>query len=150
FLLFFLFVLFVWWAVTRHERRGRLAAVVAGLLFALLVFSYFYLWTAALAWLLVVVVVWLVARPAESWWLLGRLWPLIVIGSAAVAGYILLLTRIAGNTGPSQALEHSRRPDLWRGPELIGAVVLATLIWLVRRKQASWRDPLILLTSSFA
>jgi hypothetical protein len=124
--------------------------VAAGLVFALLVFSYFYLWTAALVWLSIIVILWLIARPAESAWLLRRLWPAVAIGAGALAGYVFLLTRIAGNTGSSQALEHSHAPDLLRGPELIGAVILAALIWLVRRKQASWRDPLILLASSFA
>jgi hypothetical protein len=61
-----------------------------------------------------------------------------------------VLAGMIENSSSVQFLEHTRAPDLWRGPELIGAIVLAVVIMTVRRKKASWDDPLILLTLSFA
>ena len=40
-------------ALTRNVRAARWYSLSAGALFALLVFSYFYLWTAAAAWLVI-------------------------------------------------------------------------------------------------
>src|SRR5918911_4914369 len=58
--LFFVFCTLVWHALVGAEgRRARLKyAIMAGAIFAVLVFSYFYLWTAALAWLACLALVW--------------------------------------------------------------------------------------------
>src|SRR5215216_6040481 len=58
--LFFIFCGLIWRALT--GRRATLKALSAGVILAVLVFSYFYLWTAALAWLLCVGSLWLVIR----------------------------------------------------------------------------------------
>ncbi len=151
FILFFLFVLFVYLAFTRWDRRrGLPAAIIAALTFALMLFTYFFLWTAALAWLFIVVALWFIARPSERRRVAGRLLPLAIIGGGALAVYGYVLAGMAENTSSVQFLEHTRAPDLWRGPELIGAVVLVVVIMTVRRQKASWDDPLILLTLSFA
>src|SRR6266550_6256834 len=64
--LFFVFCAAVWLALTRPTRRAALvAATGAGLVFALLIFSYFYLWTAAAAWLVCVLLLWLWLRKSE-------------------------------------------------------------------------------------
>jgi hypothetical protein len=150
FLLFFLFVLFVYLTFTRWDRRGMAAAISAALTFALLVFTYFFLWTAALAWLFIAVALWIIARPSEWGKILMRLLPLAAIGGGALVLYGIFLAGIDENSSSAQILEHTRGPDLWRGPELIGAIVLAMLIMIVRRRKVSWDDPLILLTLSFA
>jgi uncharacterized RDD family membrane protein YckC len=46
------------------ETRYLGQALAAGLIMVLLIFSYFYLWTAALAWFACLTVIWLLARPA--------------------------------------------------------------------------------------
>ena len=62
--LFFLFCALVWRALTAHvERTAWIAAVAAAVVFGLLVFSYFYLWTAAAAWTACLVLLWIIARP---------------------------------------------------------------------------------------
>jgi hypothetical protein len=61
--LFFVFCALVWRAVTSAERRAaRTAGLLAGATFGLLVFSYFYLWTAAAAWAICFVLLSLAAR----------------------------------------------------------------------------------------
>src|SRR5215210_6199552 len=65
--LFFILCGLVWRSLTaKDERAARRAAVVAGLVFGLLVFSYFYLWTAAAGWLMCVALIWLAAHP-DGW-----------------------------------------------------------------------------------
>src|SRR5215813_3636390 len=61
--LFFLFCAVVLHAlVSTERRRAMFLALVAGLIFAALVFSYFFLWTATAAWLAVIAAIWLVKR----------------------------------------------------------------------------------------
>ena len=63
--LFILFCLSVWRALY-VENKGRLSVVpVAGVLFASLVYCYFYLWTAAAAWLFCFTLLWILARPPD-------------------------------------------------------------------------------------
>jgi len=49
-----------------------------------------------------------------------------------------------------QILELRHAPDLFRGPELYGALVLSVLIYHVVRKWKTYDDPRILFTASFA
>ena len=62
---FFLFCALAWRALAARTRRGALVSTtLAGLCFAALVYSYFYLWTAALAWAFCLALVWLPPRRA--------------------------------------------------------------------------------------
>src|SRR5882672_1692661 len=62
--LFFVFQLLVWRALTSQSKRtNRVAATVAGVILAVLVFSYLYLWTAGAAWLASIGALWLYFRP---------------------------------------------------------------------------------------
>src|SRR5205807_9054842 len=89
--LFFLFCACVWRALTCNLRCARRYATLAGLLFALLVFSYFYLWTAAAAWLACLLILWLIARRTSVRELTTRLAPIITLALAALVPYGLLM-----------------------------------------------------------
>ncbi|HYP01500.1 MAG TPA: hypothetical protein VER76_15025, partial [Pyrinomonadaceae bacterium] len=81
--LLFLFFWLVWRALKVEGRRAsNVSAVCAGACFALLVFSYFYLWTAAFAWLACLALLWLAARPPE--WQRG-LRVFAIVGAIALA-----------------------------------------------------------------
>src|SRR4029079_18868878 len=56
----------IWGIVMKTDKGNIVRAVFSGLILVLLVFSYFYLWTAALAWLTCLTLVWLIARP-DGW-----------------------------------------------------------------------------------
>src|SRR5207249_407888 len=73
-------------------RQAWRAAIAAGAVFAVLIFSYFFLWTAAAAWLACFVLVWLVARYSEWPMLVKRLAPTALFGTAALAVYVVLLS----------------------------------------------------------
>ena len=64
--LFFVFCVFVWRAFTRESSKARLIySIAAGTLLAVMVFSYFYIWTAALAWFACLTLLWTVFRCDE-------------------------------------------------------------------------------------
>src|SRR3989442_3739572 len=64
--LFFVFCVLIWRALTRENAKARfLYSLAAGVLFSVLVFSYFFVWTAAAAWLAGVSLFWLLFRRHE-------------------------------------------------------------------------------------
>jgi hypothetical protein len=146
--LFFLFCTFVFHALaSENQRRASLLAVAAGLIFATLIFSYFFLWTAAAAWLVVVSIIWLLKRGERGL-------SLIVLGiiaacaGAALIPYFLMLSHRATTVDSVQALVLSHRPDLLRVPELIGLITMGALLLAVRRGRISDRDPVFLFAFS--
>lgn len=152
FALFFVFCLLVWRALKTDERRASLAdALFAGLTFALLVYSYFYLWTAAAAWLACLALVWLAASPrAERPRAARTLVVVAAIAAVSLAPYAWLLARRAPTMNAAQALVHTRAPDLFRTSELLGALALVLLLFGARRGRIAWRDRGALLAASFA
>lgn len=139
--LFFLFCGFVWRAFLNNSKKWAFAA---GAVMALLIFSYFYLWTAAAAWLLCFTVLWLIAR-AKDWRTLSKS-ILIVSGVAvcALAPYFYLLSRREKTIDENQALTFSRTPDLVRVTEIISFLIIILLLIAIRRRRIDWRSPGVL------
>lgn len=131
---FFLFCAFVWRALRSRERRAFVPAAVAScLIFGLLVFSYFYLWTAVLAWLLCLALVLLAAR-ANGWQRdIKRTGLILSISALALIPYAVLLSGRAPSMDTTQLLVLSRAPDLFHWSEIVGWAVLAVLIYGARR-----------------
>jgi hypothetical protein len=148
---FFALCVLVWRALTcARQGTALIWTVAAGMSFGLLVFSYFYLWTAAAAWLACVAVVWIAARPG-GWRrdikLLGLIASLMMI---ALVPYAILLSRRAATMDAAQALTSSHAPDLFRLPELLSAVILLTLGYWLRRGAFQLRDKAVLFAATFA
>jgi hypothetical protein len=149
---FFALGVFVWRAVTCAGKGAALIwTLAAGMIFGLLVFSYFYLWTAAAAWLACVALLWIAARP-HGWRrdlkLLGLIGALAII---ALVPYAILLSRRAPTMDATQALAISHAPDLLRLPELLAIAILVALgYWLLRGRRARLRDKAVLFAASFA
>ena len=152
FALFFIFCLLVWRALTTDGRRASLAnAFFAGLTFAVLVYSYFYLWTAAAAWLACLALLWLAAsRRDERRRAAPALAVIAAVAAVSLAPYFMLLARRAPTMNTAQALVHTRAPDLFRTSELLGALALALLLLGAWRGRFPWRAPAALLAASFA
>jgi hypothetical protein len=151
FTFYFLFCLFVWRALNKAERKLPWRSVfAAGVCFVLLVFSYFYLWTAALGWLACLVILWLIVRPA-GWE--RTLLSFSVIGAFALLAlvpYFILLSNRSQTMDKVQALTASRAPDLFRSPELIGFACLIALAMGARRGLVKWKETPTLFAASFA
>ncbi|HYO91201.1 MAG TPA: hypothetical protein VEQ40_06175 [Pyrinomonadaceae bacterium] len=148
---FFLMCGLVWKMVTREDARRRLlTAAGAGLLFAVLVYSYFYIWTTAAAWLACLALVLCAARP-EGWQ--RDLKHLALVGLLAVTAlvpYALMLSRRAETMDSVQLLSLTRAPDLARAPELICLIVLSALMLAIKRGRVRLRDRSTLFTISLA
>jgi hypothetical protein len=140
-----------WLALTSTTSKRRLMlAITSGVLFAVLTFSYVFLWTAAAAWLGCLALVWLVARP-NGWRKALRSFAIITsFGAAAFAVFLSSYANRASSLETVQILELSHAPDLLRLPEIIAIVLLAIMIIACSRRLIDYRDPKVLLAFSFA
>ena len=148
--LFFLFCSVVLRAlVSDSRRRAIFLALGAGLIFATLVFSYFFLWTAAAAWFAVLAIIWLIAR-RERRFSLAVFGVIAGCAVAALIPYFIMLSRRATTVDSVQALILTHRPDLFRVPEIIGFVTIVALLAALRNGRVVGRDPVFLSALSLA
>jgi len=147
--LFIVFCGAVWRAFIIQSRRALLWAVAAGLIFGLLVFSYFYLWTAAAAWLFCFTLIWLIARPTERLHAALCLLLLSGISLCALVPYLYLLS-LRTKTIDAQVLVFTHAPDLFRICEIVGSLILLALAWQARRRTINWRSPEAIFAASCA
>jgi len=127
--LYFAFAALVWRALTAAEKpQSRRSALFAGVCLAILIYSYLYLWTAAVAWLACISVIWFLARPVDR----GRVLQLIaiigVIAIIALIPYVYLLSRRAFTADEQQIMVATHRPELFHVHEIIGALILLVLL----------------------
>lgn len=125
----------VWVLVNSQDLKKRIAfCVLASFCFAFLVFSYFYIWTTAAAWLVCIVLVWLVARPAD--WLkdFKAFVALALACLIPLCFYAVMLSNRSHTMDDVQLLVLTREPDLLRVPELVSFVVITMLILAISLK----------------
>ena len=147
----FVFCALVWRALTNARTRASFhAALLAGVSFSLLVFSYFYLWTAAAAWLASIAVLWLIARWTDRKTTLKALAPIALVGTVALVGYFMLLAKRAPTMDAVQLLAISHAPDLSRSSIKLGLIVCIVLALAAWRKRIELRSPAALFAASFA
>jgi hypothetical protein len=151
--LLFIFCALLWRALASPGRRAaHVFAFAAGATFALLVFSYFYLWTTAAAWLACLIPLWLVARNKldERTHALKIFLTTAVLACASLVPYALLLARRAATMDKVQVLKLTHAPDLFRAPEVIALVALALLAAGVWLRRLATRDARVVFAASFA
>lgn len=134
----------VWRAISGGGKQAVVASIGAGLIVALLNFSYFYLWSAAIAWLACLAIVWLIVRPKGWRRLLCYLSVTVGISLLAAIPYIILLRGQAGHSDQIQAMVHTRSPDLFRPSELLAFILLAATVYLVALRRVSLKDSEVL------
>ena len=152
FSLFFVFCTAVWLALNTADIRKRILwSVIAGLLLVILTFSYLYLWTAAIAWLACLAVLWLVFR----WTIDAR--RLIEVVAVAVALFITgllpykyLLSHRSSTVDELQTMISTHRPDLLRVPEVVGILVLLVLVVAVFRGRLNKSNPQLIFAAATA
>ncbi len=149
--LFFVLCVFVWRALNAASRvRGAVYAAGAAVVFATLIFSYFYLWTAAAAWLVCIALLWAIFRRVEFKRVTGTF--AIIFGAAlpAMIGYFVLLSHRAATVDSAQALVLTHRPDLFRLSEIAAFAALLMLVVGSARRFFEWRAPIVLFAASLA
>lgn len=147
--LFFIFCLAAWKMFTA-EKMPIFYTAASGVLLALLVFSYFYLWTAALAWFGCFSVMMIIGRKDEWLKIVFRASVVGLFGLAAIIPYFLMLSNRPQNLDDTQLLNFTRMPDLFAIPEIIGFLVLLPIIFFVWKGKLKFSSPEVVLTSSFA
>ena len=148
--LFFIFVGLVWQALRQESKLSRLrTAALAGCVLAVLMFSYFFLWTAAIAWLFVIAVLWMWSVRLKDRDAILVFVITAVFAALALVPYSLLLSRRASTFDEAQLLTHTRAP-LLSLPVVIGLLVLLALMIAVRLRRLQWREPACLFTVSLA
>lgn len=147
--MFLLFCLLTWKALTAAKHRYKYAVAVGSLL-SILIYSYFYLWTAAAAWFLTLSVLWWVLRRQDRA-MIGRTLG-IVFGIAAVAiiPYVFLILRGSETMVNVQALVLSRRPDLFSTAAVISAVLLLMVTVYALRGRIDISEGRFIFAVSFA
>jgi hypothetical protein len=149
--LFFILCAMVWLALTRSSRRPAIIlAAGAGLVFALLIFSYFYLWTAAAAFLACLCLLWLLFRKSERRRAIVVFGIVFVAGAAALLPYFRMLSHRAATVDAAQALIFTHRPDLFRLPEIVAFAVLMILGLGIFRARFRMSDPVVVMGAAFA
>ncbi len=124
-----------------EQRRRRLIyGAAATFCFAFTVYSYFYIWTTAAAFLAAVAAVWLVERP-EGFQRDMRSLGILALGWIAVLlPYAYLLSNRSHTMDDVQLLVHTRMPDLFRVPEYISFAVLLIIIAGLALKKIEIKD----------
>lgn len=147
---FFLLCAFVWLTVSSIELKKRiLFCVLASLCFAFTVFSYFYIWTTAAAWLACVGLLWLAARP-EGWLKDIKAFAALAAACAfSLIPYAALLSNRSHTMDDIQLLVLTHEPDLFRAPEIISYVVIIMLVAAIRLKIINFRERATLFAFAF-
>jgi hypothetical protein len=149
--LFFVFCLSIWLSFSaRENRRALIYAVAGGAVFAILVFSYFFLWTAALAWLVLLALLWFAARKEDRTGVILRTGIVALFAIAAIIPYFMMLSNRSENTDQTQLLTYTRMPNLFEISEIVGLLVLVCIVYLVRRGKIEFRSPEVLVSLSMA
>jgi len=156
---FFLLVGLVWklLARERNEKEGHWVPSISVLLiglsvlaFGYTVFSYFYVWTTAVAWLGCLGLCFLAVRPPGF---VKDIKKLAWLGAGCVIfllPYAFLLSRRSRSMDEVQILVRTHAPDLTRMPELISFAVLVVIAGCVLYKVFSLQDRAVLFAISLA
>ncbi|MDT4898257.1 MAG: hypothetical protein QOH25_3334 [Acidobacteriota bacterium] len=148
---FFIFCALVWRALNPQDKHaGWRWVALAGAVFALLVFSYFYLWTAAAAWFACLALLWLIARPEGYRKVIKPFGMIALLAIAALVPYFILLSNRAPTIDTVQLLALSHAPDFSRSSIKLGLMVCFALAYAAWRGHLRWRDHAVLFTASFA
>src|ERR1044071_3518193 len=146
----FLLLLVLTWRFLKKLTRPVSSGLLAGIVLALLVFSYFYLWTAAVAWLTILSLLWQVSRPEDRGPMLGFLTPLATVLVLALVPYFYLISHGFETAQSVHALVNSRRSDLFSAAEILAALLLVILAVGIKRRSIDYRDRRVILIASFA
>jgi hypothetical protein len=148
--LFFVFCGLVWRSLVQTDRKkGIIYSVLGGLMLAVLVFSYFYLWTAAAAWLTCVTFIYLTRRDL-------RLQALVnagivgLLAAGALIPYSLMLANRSTNLDAVQLLSGTHLPHLASVSLVTGLLIAAALLLAVWKGIASLSSHRTLFAISFA
>jgi len=125
-----------------------IASAVA--LFAYAVFSYFYIWTTAVAWLGCLFICWITVRPGDH---KRDIKNLLIVGagcSAVLVPYAYLLSKRSHTMDDVQLLVSTHAPDVTRFPEYIAGLVILIVFFGLSIRRLEPRSPSVVFVISLA
>jgi hypothetical protein len=137
-------------ADTLDARRSTLYLVAAIAAFAYTVFSYFYIWTTAVAWMGCLGLLLVAFRPEGVW---GDIKKLMIVAAGCVLSlvpYFYLLSKRSHTMDEVQMLVRTHAPDLSRPPEIIGFTVIGMIVVGGLMGMWSFKDKATLFVASLA
>jgi hypothetical protein len=147
--MFLLFCLLTWKAFTAEKHRYKYAIAV-GTVLSILIYSYFYLWTAAAAWLLTLSILWWILRRQDRQMISRTLGIVFGIAAITILPYIFLILRGTEAMANVQSLVLSRRPDLFSTAAVISAILLLIVTVYALRGRVDIREDRFIFAVSFA
>lgn len=109
------------------DPRATILISLSALCFGYAVFSYFFVWTAAGAWLACLGLCWVIVRPDGFGKDIKKLVGLGISCGLFLVPYAYFLAKRSHSMDEVQMLVNTRAPDLTRTPELISFIVLAVI-----------------------
>ena len=148
---FFLFCTSVWLSLAAETRKKAVIySLLSGIIFALLVFSYFFLWTAAAAWLGCVFLLSIVWHRENLKNLLINVGTVGAIGIAALIPYFMMLSQRGAHIDSVQLLTNTHLPDIDSPSMIFGLIIAIVISIFVWRGGAEIRSPRTLFALAFA
>jgi len=138
------------WMYLSDAKRRLLFGSLATACFAYCVYSYFYTWTTAFAFLGCLFIVWLMERPDTFWKDIKALGILAGSWIAVLLPYTYLLSQRSHSMDNVQLLVQTRMPDLNRMPEWIALATLFLIVFGMLKKIISIRDSATLFAIALA
>ena len=146
--LFFAFCLFAWRAVRSAEaKRSAIFAAAAAVVFGVLVYSYFYLWTAAAAWLACFALVSIILDRSNIRIVLTATGIILAFSVVALVPYFYLLGQRSSELDNVQLLAFTRAPEIASPSMIIGLVVAAIAFYMLRTREDRVGSSLALILS---
>lgn len=145
----FLLLSSVWMGLQSTKTQTKiLFAFLTTLCFAVLVFGYFFFWTAILAWLVGLFCLnFLLQKENRNW----QFWLMILVGVIlSLIPYFWLLSDRNPTTDASQVLEHTRKIVLLRPTLIVGLFVLFITGLAIRFKWIELKNQTTIFIISFA
>ena len=132
--LFFVFCTLVWKSL-KAQHHSLTWAIAAGVVLDALIFSYYYLWTSAVAWLAGLAILWLMAHRKAFLKHVAPFVTILLLAIGALIPYALLLSRRSTTMDTGQKLTLTHAPDLFRAPEFLGGAVIFLIIMMTARER---------------
>lgn len=149
--IFWLLCLMIWHLLNNKNIKNRIVyCFFASICFASLVYSYFYLWTTAAAWLVCLSFVWLIFRPLDWRRDVQAFAVLGLLAVLALAPYFLMLANRDTAMDDIQLLVRTRMPDLLRRSEILSLTSLLIIILAGWYGYLSFQNKLTLFVLSLA
>lgn len=145
--LFFVFCLFVNRAVKTNKGTATIWAAASGAVFAILVYSYFFLWTAAAAWLFCFAAVSFAADRDRIRRLLSTVGVIGAFAAASLIPYFWLLSHRSANIDSVQLLDHTRMPVFLSPSLILGVIVAGVAVWIYRKYEGENKLHFVMLVS---